>query len=117
VSGKSAYDLYLSRELKKAQLVPATSQDTAIDLIIEGKVDVLAGVRQHLEAHLAKLPGASIFAERFMAIRQAVGMPKGRNEAMPYLRAFVEDVKGSGFVAKAVERSGIKGVTIVPPAK
>jgi polar amino acid transport system substrate-binding protein len=116
VSGKSAYDLFLSRELKKAQLVRASSQESAIDLIVSGKVDVLAGVRQHLEANLAKLPGARIFPERFMAIQQSLGIVKGRDEGAKYLREFIEDVKASGFVARAIESAGVKGVSIAPPA-
>ncbi len=117
VSGKSAYDLFLSRELKKAQLVRASSQDTAIDLILSGKVDVLAGVRQHLEANLTKVPGARIFAERFMAIQQSLGIVKGRDEGAKYLREFIEDVKASGFVARSIESAGVKGVSIAPPAR
>ena len=116
VSGKSAYDLFLSRELKQAQLVRASSQDTAIDLITSGKVDVLAGVRQHLEANLAKVPGGRIFAERFMAIQQSLGIVKGRAEGAKYLREFIEDVKASGFVTRAIEKAGVKGVSIAPPA-
>ncbi len=116
VSGKSAYDLFLSRELKKAQLVRASSQDTAIDLILSGKVDVLAGVRQHLEANLAKVPGGRIFPQRFMVIQQSLGIVKGRAAGAKYLREFIEDVKASGFVAQAIKKAAIQGVSIAPPA-
>ncbi|HWH78968.1 MAG TPA: ABC transporter substrate-binding protein [Candidatus Binatus sp.] len=116
VSGKSAYDLFLARTIQHAQLVRATSPNSAFDLIATGKVDVLAGVRQHLEAHAAKDPKWRVFAGRFMAIQQAVGIVKGRGEAVKYLRDFVEDVKASGFVAQAIERAGVRGVSIAPPA-
>ena len=56
VSGGSAYDLFLSRSLKHAQLVRASSPDTTFPLLVSGAVDVLAGVRQHLVANSAKLP-------------------------------------------------------------
>jgi polar amino acid transport system substrate-binding protein len=112
VSGGSAYDLFLSRSLKHAQLVRAISPDTAFDLIVAGKVDVLAGVRQHLVANSAKLPGWRVLEGRFMAIQQALGIPKGHEEGAKYLREFIEDVKTSGFVARAIEKAGVRGVTV-----
>ena len=45
-SAGSAYDLFLSRNLQRAQLVRAASPDAAFELIVSGKVDVLGGVRQ-----------------------------------------------------------------------
>src|SRR6185503_17615570 len=68
VSGKSAYDLFLTRNLQRAQIVRAQSPESALDLILTAKVDVLAGVRQTLVAHSAKLPGSRVFEDRFMAI-------------------------------------------------
>ena len=83
---------------------------------LTGKVDVVAGVRQHLVANAGKLPGSRVLEGRFMAIQQAVGIPKGRSAGAKYLRGFIEDVKASGLVAQAIERSGIRGVSVAPPA-
>jgi polar amino acid transport system substrate-binding protein len=114
VSGKSAYDLFLSRNLKHAQMVRADSPDAAFELILSAQVDVLAGVRQHLVANTAKLPGSRVFDDRFMAIGQALGIPKGRGDGAKYLREFIEDVKASGFVARAIEKAGVRGVSVPP---
>ena len=114
VSAKSAYDLFLSRSLKHAQIVRAQSPESAFDLILSSKVEVLAGVRQTLVAYALKLPGSRVFEDRFMAIGQAMGIVKGRGEAVKYLREFVEDVKASGFVALALEKAGVKGVSVAP---
>lgn len=116
VSGKSAYDLFLSRNLQKAQIVRAQSPESAFDLIHSSKVDVLAGVRQTLVAHSAKLPGSRVFEDRFMAIGQALGIVKGRGDGAKYLREFIEDVKASGFVARAIEKSGVRGVSVAKAA-
>lgn len=116
VSGKSAYDLFLSRSLQHAQIVRAQSPESALALILSNKVDVLAGVRQTLDAQSARLPGSRVLDDRFMAIGQAMGIVKGRGEAVKYLREFVEDVKASGFVARAIEKSGVRGVSIPPSA-
>ena len=114
VSGGSAYELFLTRSLERARLVRAPSPDAAFALILSGQADVLAGVRQHLVANSAKLPGARVLAERFMAIQQALGIPKGRDQAANYLREFINDVKASGFVARALDKHGIRGVSVPP---
>jgi polar amino acid transport system substrate-binding protein len=114
VSSKSAYDLFLTRNLKHAQLVRASSPEAAFELIVAGKVDVLGGVRQHLAANTGKLPGSRLLDGRFMAIQQALGIPKARQAGLSYLREFIEDVKVSGFVARALEKAGVQGVSIAP---
>ena len=116
VSTGSAYDLFLSRNLRQAQTIKAENPNSTFDLLIDGKVDVVAGVRQALMANAAKLPGSRVFDERFMAIEQAMGMPHGRESGLRVLREFIEEVKASGFVAQALERAGIRGVAVAPPA-
>ena len=116
ISSGSAYDLFLSRSLQHAELVRAPNPNGAFDLIVSGKVDVVAGVRQHLIANSAKLPGSRVLDGRFMAIQQALGIVKGRDAGLKYLREFVEDAKTSGLVAQAIEKAGISGVSIAPKA-
>jgi polar amino acid transport system substrate-binding protein len=116
VSAKSAYDLFLSRNIKDAELVRAPDPNAAFDLIVGAKVDVVAGVRQHLVANAGKLPGSRVLDGRFMAIQQALGIPKGREEGAKYLREFIEDVKASGVVARAIEKAGVRGVSVAPKA-
>jgi polar amino acid transport system substrate-binding protein len=116
VSTGSAYALFLSRNLHQAQMVEAENPHTTFDLLIDGKVDVIAGVRQALIANAAKLPRSRVLGERFMAIEQAMGMPLGRPAGLRVLREFIEKAKASGFVAQALERAGIRGVAVAPPA-
>ena len=116
VSANSAYDLFLSRNIKHAQLVRGSGPESAFELILAGKVDVVAGVRQSLIANAVKLPGSRIFETRFMAIEQALGIPTSHAAAAKYLREYVEDVKASGFVARAIEKSGVRGVSVAPAA-
>ena len=116
VSANSAYDLFLSRSIKHAQLVRGSGPETAFELILHDKVDVVAGVRQSLLANSVKMPGSRIFATRFMAIEQALGIPVGHDAAAKYLREFIEDVKASGFVTRAIEKAGVAGVAVAPGA-
>ena len=116
ISSGSAYDLFLSRSLQHAELVRAPNPNGAFELIVSGKVDVVAGVKQHLIANAAKLPGSRVLDGRFMAIQQALGISKGRDAGLKYLREFIKDVKASGLVAQAIEKAGVSGVSIAPKA-
>jgi polar amino acid transport system substrate-binding protein len=116
ISSGSAYDLFLSRSLQHAELVRAPNPNGAFELIVSGKVDVVAGVKQHLIAKTTKLPGSRVLDGRFMAIQQALGIPKNRDAGLRYLREFIEDVKASGLVAQAIAKAGISGVSIAPTA-
>jgi polar amino acid transport system substrate-binding protein len=115
VAKGSAYDLYLSRELKNAQRVHvATSQEVVAAMVTQG-VEAGAGVRQQLEASMKVTPGVQLLPGRFMVIQQAMAAPKGRAEGARYLTAFVEEMKASGFVAAALAKHGIDGATVAPP--
>lgn len=112
----SAYDLFLKRELKNAKRVEAPSSAAALDLFLNERLDAAAGVRQPLVAFAASHPGLRVMPERFMAINQAMGVPKGRETGARFLRAFVEEMKASGFVAKALAASGQADASVAPPS-
>jgi polar amino acid transport system substrate-binding protein len=112
----SAYDLYLSRELKHAQLVRAPTSPASVELFVREHLDVSAGVKQQLEAAAPTIPGSRLLPGRFMAIGQAAGVPRGRDAGAAYVSAFIEDAKASGFVARSLARHGIEGATVAPPA-
>jgi len=116
VVGKgSAYDLYLSRELKQAQILRSPTSPTVVDTFIAEGAEVAAGVKQQLEADALRVGGVRLLPGRFMVIQQAVGLPNSRGEAAAaLLRAYVEDMKASGFVAQALQRHGIQGASVAP---
>jgi polar amino acid transport system substrate-binding protein len=113
----SAYDLFLTRELKHAEIVRAPTSPTVVDTFVEQKLDVAAGVKQQLEADALRYPGHRLLPGRFMVIQQAMGLPNGRgDEPAAYLRDFVEAMKSEGFIAEALRRHRIQGATVAPPA-
>jgi polar amino acid transport system substrate-binding protein len=118
VVGKgSAYDLFLTRELKAAQIVRAPTSPAVVQTFLEQGLEVAAGVRQQLEADARQIAGLRLLGERFMVIQQAMGVPKSRGEAAAFaLREFVEEMKASGFVADALRRHGIVGASLAPAA-
>ncbi len=115
---KSAYDLYLSRTIKNATLLRASGGggNVGIDFFIAEKLEAVGGVRQVLDAYAKDHPEVRVMDGRFMEIQQAMGTPKGRLAGAAYLRAFVEEMKASGFVADALKRSG-QTATVAPAAK
>jgi polar amino acid transport system substrate-binding protein len=116
VPEKSAYELYLSRTLKHAELMRTRGGDAAFKLFVEGKLDALAGLKPRLLKDQGKLPGSRILDGRFTAVQQAIGIPKGRDAGAEYLRAFVEDIKATGLVARTIDQSGVRGLTVAPKA-
>ena len=119
VVGKgSAYDLFLTREIKQAKLVRSPTSPTVVDMFVAEKHDVAAGVKQQLELDAKRLPDLRLLPGSFMVISQAMGVPKKRGaEAEKFLRTFVEDMKASGFVQQALERHKIEGASIAPPSR
>lgn len=113
----SAYDLYLTRTIKNATIVRASAGGgrAMIDLFVNDKLEVAAGVKQPLLAYAKDHPEVRVMDGHFMEIQQAMGTPKGRTAGAEYLRAFVEEMKASGFVADAIKRSN-QLATVAPPA-
>jgi len=115
VGAGSAYDLHLSRALEHATIVRTATSQTVVDTFVAQGADVAAGVRQQLESDAARIGGVRLLGERFMVIRQAMGLAKSRGgEAAEALERFVEDMKSQGFVAAALARHGIRGASVAP---
>jgi polar amino acid transport system substrate-binding protein len=114
---RANYELFLSRNLKRAQLVSTASNDAAFDLLATGQAEALAGLTQALQDRLPRLPGSRIVQGRFMGVQQSIAVPKGRETGLAYLRRIVEDAKASGLVARAIEATGARGVSVAPAAR
>ena len=111
----SAYDLFLTREIKNAEIQRAPSSPTTVDFFLSEQLEVAAGVKQQLEMDAKRLPNLRLLPGRFMVIEQAMGLPKTRSpEVQAYLKQFVEDLKASGFVAQSMARHNIQGAAVAP---
>lgn len=120
VGNRSAYDLFLTRTLKQAQLVRVPTSAGAVDHFLVGNFEAAAGVKQPLVRFAAANPAVRVIDGSFMSIEQAMATPRGplpREAGARYLREFVEEMKASGFVARGLERSGQTDAAVAPPAK
>jgi polar amino acid transport system substrate-binding protein len=113
VSEKSAYDLFLSRHLKHAQLIRIPGVDASVEQFFKENLDAVSGLKPLLIDVAEKHPGTRVLEGRVTAVQQAIGVPKGRAGAAEYVRDFVKQIKASGFLANVIERNGIRGVTVL----
>ena len=116
--GRSAYDLFLERHLRHATIVRAKDIDASYDVFVADKLEVLAGLKPRLISDAKRLPGSRMLDGRFTSIQQSVGAPRSRDEAgAAYVRGLVEALKASGFVANAIARHQVSGVSVAPAAE
>jgi polar amino acid transport system substrate-binding protein len=115
VSARSAYDLWLERNIKHATLVRSNSLDGSLDLFLAEKMDALAGLRPRLLTDVLKVPGGTILSGQFTAVQQAVGTAKANTAAAAWLHGFVEEAKASGLVAKFIAQHKVNGLSVAPP--
>jgi polar amino acid transport system substrate-binding protein len=115
-AARANYELFLTRALKRAELVRAPNHAAAFELLQTGQVSALAGLREALLGLAERLPGSRVLEGRFMAVAQAIGVPQGRDAGLAFLRGVVEEAKASGLVARGIERIGARGVAVAPRA-
>jgi polar amino acid transport system substrate-binding protein len=115
VTGRSAYGLWLDRNIKNGTLVRSDTLDSAFDQFVRDKLDALAGLRPRLLTDVTKLPGARILEGQFTAVQQAVGTARANSAGAAFLRTFVEEAKSSGLVARLIARHKVVGLSVAPP--
>lgn len=117
VTARTAYGLWLDRNIKHAELIRSDTLDSAYEQFIDGKLSALAGLRARLLSDLEKLPGARMLDGRFMSVQQAIGTSRQNLAGAAFLRDFVEEAKASGLVARLIERHNVRGLSVAPAAQ
>jgi polar amino acid transport system substrate-binding protein len=116
VTGRSAYGLWLERNIKHAALMRTDTLDSAYKQFVRDKLEALAGLRPRLLSDVATLPGARILEGKFTAVQQAAGTARGNVAGAAFLRDFVEEAKASGLIARLIERHKVRGLSVAPAA-
>lgn len=116
----AAYDLHLTRTLSHAHIERRATAPEAFALLEAGEVDGAAGVRRVLQEYARSRPHLRVLAGDFMAIDQALCVPRDALARAPggkaWLDAWVESMKRSGFVADSLARSGQTEASVAPAA-
>ena len=114
VQEKSQPDIFLSRTLKNAVVVRASSLAGTLEMLKSGKADVIFSIKPSLFEMSNQLPGSRVLDGRPGIDPHAMAMPKGRDLGVAYARKFVEDAKSEGLVKAAIERAGMRGAVVAP---
>ena len=109
VKERSAYDLWLSDNVKQATLIRTASLDDSFTRFKEDGLEVLAGLRPKLLEQQALMPGSTVFDDSFTAVQQSIGCKPANVEAAAYLRDFIQRSKESGLISSLIDRYGVTG--------
>lgn len=115
VTGRSAYGLWLERNIKQAELVRTDTLDSSFEQFRDQDLEALAGLRPRLLSDVKLMPGARILDGQFSAVQQAIGTAKANTAGARFLADFVEEAKASGFVAGLIEKHNVVGLSVAPP--
>lgn len=109
VAAGSTSEGRLSHQLKNAEVVRATTNLNGAEMLAAGKIDAYATNKATLFALVSKVPGTKVLPDRWGEEKHAIGIPKGREEGAPFIKAFTEDVLKRGLVQAAMDRAGLRG--------
>lgn len=112
VSARSAYDLWLERNIKHATVLRVEGGGAALAKFRDEGLEVLAGLRPALLTDVESLPGARILNGQFTAVQQAIGTQRRNTAGAAFLRDFVEEAKASGLVARLIEQHKVRGLSV-----
>lgn len=111
---KSAYDLWLQRNLKYATLVHADSVVASNELFVREKLDALAGLKTGLLTASQSIPGSRVLDGQFTGIKQAVATKNSNQESIPFLNMCINEFISSGLVATLIKKYQVQGVSVAP---
>jgi polar amino acid transport system substrate-binding protein len=114
VMGRSAYGLWLQRNIKHAKLVLSDAHDGARDRFVLDKLDALAGLKPGLISDVEEIPGTRMLRGQFTSIQQSVGTVRKNVHGAAFLSDFIEEAKASGLIARLIERHNVKGLSVAP---
>ena len=109
---KSAYDLWLVRNIKNASLVHADTLEASVDLFFNEKLDALAGLKTGLIKDSKRLPGSTVLDGQFMAVQQGVATAKENLQSIEFLSRFVQEAKQSGLIASFIKKHKVNGLSV-----
>jgi polar amino acid transport system substrate-binding protein len=116
IGGKGdSITLFLARTLKQAKLIETdnTPADTK-QKFANGEIDAFGANRQRLTNMAAEMPGYRLLPDNIFDVQQTIIVPNDKPEVLAEVNRFIDDVRGSGFLAAAIDRSHIPGVEVAP---
>lgn len=100
--------MILERTLKHAKVVAADNENAAFALMRDGQAEGYAQNRFMLRARAQTLPGSRLLDDAFAGLRLAFALPRDRPEAAKFVADFIEEMKRTGEVQRAIDLAGMK---------
>ena len=114
VAERSAYDLWLTENIKNAGLIRAKSLDESFLIFQKNQFEVLAGLRPKLVDDLKKTTNCFILNEPFTFINQCIGIKPGNVEAENFVNEFVKKNIENGFIENLLSKYNVLGKLSLP---
>jgi len=112
VSQGSSSQAVLGQRLKQATIVPVASLEMAASLLQRNALDAFATNKGILFEMNENMAGFQVLQDRWGLENLAIAIPKGRQDAMPFVNAFAHMVRESGQLDLIVKRAGLRGMTL-----
>jgi polar amino acid transport system substrate-binding protein len=114
VAERSAYDLWLTENIKKADLIRAKSIDESFSIFQENQYEVLAGLRPKLTDDVKKTKDCLILDESFTYINQCIGSKPNNIEAASFINKFIKKNIKNGFIKSLLIKYNVLGKLSLP---
>ena len=111
---RSAYDLWLTENFKKAELIKVDTMDNSHKLFREGGADVLAGLKPKLIEELELNSDFKIISKPFTCIKQSIGIKKGNPEILDFLNKFITNLIKEGYIENLLKKHNVQNKLSIP---
>ncbi len=111
VSQGSSSQSVLAQRLQQTTIVPVPSLEVAASKLQSNELDAFATNKGILFELNEKLSGFQVLQDRWGLENLAIAIPKGRQDALPFLTVFAQKVRENGQLDLMIKRAGLRGMT------
>ena len=111
---RSAYDLWLTENLKKAELIRVNSIEESHNLFKENKVNILAGLKPKLIEEMKKNNNYEMIQIPFTYIKQSIGIKKGNPVVLDFINKFISNNIKEGYVKSLLQQHNVEDKLSIP---
>ena len=111
---RSAYDLWLTENFKKAELIRVNSIEESHNLFKENKVDILAGLKPKLIDEMKKNNNYEMIQSPFTYIKQSIGIKKGNPEVLDFINKFISNKIKEGYIKSLLQQHNVQDKLSIP---
>ena len=111
---RSAYDLWLTENFKKAELIRVNSIEESHNLFKENKVNILAGLKPKLIDEMKKNNNYEMIQSPFTYIKQSIGIKKGNPEVLDFINKFISNNIKDGYVKSLLQQYNVQDKLSIP---